>query len=114
MCHIPIMEFLIQTVDGELYDIKFSDLDKALLPKHVPYRKIEGRGMLRLNVDGVVVEINDEMGGIQIYFEDEPEHAVASTIVDSLAESLAEFTGIQARVIDLNVEGIRGRPIRIF
>ncbi|UBV42735.1 hypothetical protein LAJ19_00405 [Deinococcus taeanensis] len=91
------MEFLVQTADGELYDLKAGDLGKAFRPKRLPFHKVEGQGMVRLNVSGSVVEINDEMGGLQIYFEDEGDHATASRIVDSLVESLIEFTGIQAK-----------------
>ena len=92
-------EYLIKQTDGDWLDIEPRNYESTLVPKSLPWQKIDGWGDFRIKVNGCEISFSYEDVGIQIVFENDtfaPEEELQ--LLNEILLNITEITGQKGKV----------------
>lgn len=94
-----MIEYLVRRSDGDWFD--FPPGSEPYAPVSIPYRKVEGWGDARIEVDGCEISFSYEDPGIQIAFEGDIAAIRAADIAEEIRLRIEQVSGQSARLIHL-------------
>lgn len=93
-----MVEYLIKQIDGNWFDIGPKNYESTLVPKSLPWRKIDGWGNFRIKVNGCEVSFSYEKIGIQVVFEDNVFTSEEELqLLNEMLLNITEITGQRGR-----------------
>ncbi len=95
-----MIEFLIKRTDGEWFD--FPSGSDPYRPVSIPYKKIEGWGDGRIEIDGCPISFSFEDPGVQISFEGDIEEQRASAVAEQIRQSIEQVSGQMAKAVQIS------------
>lgn len=93
-------EYLIRRTDGDWFDIGLRSYESTLIPKSLPWRKIDSEDDFRIEVDGCEISFSYEDAGIQVVFENNVfTQKEELQLVNEILFNITEVTGQKGGIL---------------
>ena len=96
-----MIEFLIKRTDGDWFD--FPPGSDPYRPVAIQFRRVEGWGDGRIEIDGCEISFSSEDPGIQVSFHGQMSEPRAVAIVDEIRQSIERVSKQHAEAIQISV-----------
>jgi hypothetical protein len=93
-------EYLLRRTDGEWFDVGPKNFERTLVPKLMPWCKVDGWGDFRIEVSGCPISFSYEDPGIQVVFEADgftPEKEMQ--LLEEMLSNIRDTTGQTGEIV---------------
>ena len=94
-----MIEYLIKRTDGEWFE--FPSGSDPYRPVTIPFKKVEGWGDGRIEIDGCQISFSYEDPGIQVSFQGEIPQELADRIVAEISQTIESESGQKSEAIQI-------------